>query len=622
MALDVELAEVRDFLREHAPFDALPAGTVAGLARRAQVQYHRRGSAIMVPGRDNDRLYVVRSGAVDIRDANGRFVDRGESGTCFGSTTLLGDNPSVFGVIAIEDTLTLSIDATTFAELMAEQPAFAAFFDAQHATRLAGALSAQQTSESGSVILKTRVRELLRGEPITIALGASIRAAAEVMSDRGVSSLLVMDGDRLAGIVTDRDLRNRVLAAGVDPSGPLAGVMTPDPVTARVDGLAFEALLEMVARTIHHLPLVEGDRVVGVITTTDLMRLERANPVYLAGDIAKQTSAAGVAQVAARLPAVVTSLVRQDASAADIGRIVTSVGDAIESRVLALATDRLGPAPVPYCWVTLGSRARMEQALAADQDHALILDDAAGPADLDYFTQFAELVTEGLVTAGYPRCTGEVMATNPAWRVTLREWKATFGAWLGAPTPEAILRASIFFDMRPIAGDTRLYAELADLVRASAPRSPRFLAHLAAAAVAGEPPVGFFRGFVLAKAGEHKDTFDIKRGGIGAVVDLARVHALAIGSAAGNTDERLAAAIDAQVIDAGRGADLRAAFEFISYVRVRHQAGQVAAGKPPDNHLRPDDLTSFDKRHLREAFAIVRTAQGTLGAIHGTGKLG
>ncbi|GAB4075581.1 DUF294 nucleotidyltransferase-like domain-containing protein [Nostocoides australiense] len=622
MALDVELAEIRDFLAAQEPFADLPQEALTRLVPRLTVEYHRRGTAIMTPGRDSVHLYVVRSGAVDMRDAIGTLVDRGEVGDCFGSTTLLGGNPSTFSVVAIEDTLTLAMGAATFAELCNDHREFGEFFDAQRTRRMAGAVAAKQASASGSAILKTRMSELARKAPITVSVHANVREAAQVMSDAGVSSLLVMDGERLAGIITDRDLRNRVLAAGRDGTTPLAEVMSANPVTARADGLAFEAMLEMVARNIHHLPLMDGDRAIGVVTTTDLMRLEQANPVYIAGDIAKQKDSAGVAAAAARLPRVVESLVAQDASAADMGRIVTSVGDAVERRLIALAEERLGAPPVPYCWVTLGSRARMEQALAADQDNALIIDDAAQPADLDYFAQIAELVTGWLVEAGYPRCPGDVMATNPKWRITLREWKHVFGEWLNAPVPDAILRASIFFDMRPVAGDAQLYAELDDLVRSQAPSSKRFLSHLAGAAVANEPPVGFFRGFVLEKEGEHAHTLDIKRGGVGAVVDLARVHALALGLPARNTDERIAGAVAAKVMGAARGADLRDAFEFISYVRMSHQAAQVKAGTPPDNHISPDELSSFDKRHLREAFGIVRSAQSTLGTVYGTGKLG
>ena len=622
MALDVELAEIRDFLLAHPPFESMAPGAVERLVRRLRVEYFRRGTAIMVPGRDNLHLFIVRSGAVDMHDAVGTLVDRGEVGTCFGSTTLLGGNPSTFSVVAIEDTLALVMDAATFAELCSNAPGFEEFFDSQRARRMAGAVALQQASSSGSAVLTTRLRDMVKREPVTVGLDATIRQAAAVMAEAGISSLLVMDGERLAGIVTDRDLRNRVLAVGLDPAGPVSAVMTTEPVTARADGLAFEALLEMVGRRIHHLPLVEDGRALGVVTTTDLMRLEHANPVYLAGDIAKQESGAAIAKIAARLPSVVESLVAQDASAADMGRIVTTVGDAIERRLIALAEARLGAPPVPYCWVTLGSRARMEQALAADQDNALIIDDAATSADKEYFAELARLVSNALVEAGYPTCAGDVMATNPNCRLRLKKWRKVFTDWMTAPVPEAILRASIFFDMRPVAGDASLYAELAEQVRTQAPTSARFLAHLAGAAVLNEPPIGFFRGFVLAKEGAHRDTLDIKRGGIGAVVDLARVHGLAVGSPAQNTDERLAAAVAAGRMDAGRGADLRDAFEFISYVRFRHQAARVRAGQAPDNRLSPDELSSFDKRHLREAFAIVRSAQSTLGVAYGTGKLG
>jgi CBS domain-containing protein len=372
-------------------------------------------------------------------------------------------------------------------------------------------------------------------------------------------------------------------------------------------------LLRMTSRHIHHLPILDaGARPVGVVTTTDLLRLEQTNPVYLAGDVAKQTDVAGVALVSGRLERVVQSLVEQDASADDIGRVVTAVGDAVERRLIALAEADLGPPPVPYCWVALGSRARLEQALAADQDNAVIVDDAMRPEDAAWFEALAVRVTEGLVACGYPRCPGDVMATNPRWRQPLGGWRRQFSSWLHEPVPDAVLGASIFFDMRPVHGDATLFASLQRHVLTASPGSKVFLAHLAKQATANEPPLGFFRGFVLEKAGDHKDTLDIKRGGIGAVVDLARAHALSLGSPAVNTQARIEAAREAGVLGDERADDLRDAFEFISYVRLRHQAAQVRRGVPTDNFVSPDELSSFDKRHLREAFAIVRSAQSAL----------
>ncbi|HYN68483.1 MAG TPA: DUF294 nucleotidyltransferase-like domain-containing protein [Ornithinibacter sp.] len=613
MALDVELSETRDFLAHHEPFDALPDAVLDALPARLSVEYFRRGSRLIERGRDNSHLYVLRSGAAEVHDAQGSLVDRGGEGSCFGSISLTQGNPSTFDVTAIEDSLALLLPAEDFHRLCADHPEVDSFFDAQRASRMRGAVASLQLSSTGSAILKTRVRDLVGREPVAVATTATVREAARVMSQHRVSSLLVMDGERLAGIITDRDLRTRVLAADVDPGVGVTEVMTADPVTGAVDALAFEVLLEMVGRHIHHLPIVDGDaRPVGIVTTTDLLRLEQANPVYLAGDVSKQTDVAGVARVASRLPQVVQALVEQDASADDIGRVVTAVGDAVERRVIALAEADLGPPPVPYCWVALGSRARLEQALAADQDNAIVIDDSMRPEHAAWFEALAARVTDGLVECGYPRCPGDVMATNPRWRQPLARWRQEFSTWLHQPVPDAILGASIFFDMRPVHGDPALFAALQRHVLTASPGSRVFLAHLAKQATANEPPLGFFRGLVLEKAGDHKDTLDIKRGGLGAVVELARAHALSVGSPAVNTQARIEAAREAGIFGAERADDLRDAFEFISYVRLRHQAAQVRRGEPTDNFVSPGDLSSFDKRHLREAFAIVRAAQSAL----------
>ena len=613
MALDVELAEVREFLAEHEPFDSLPPAVLDRLTSVMTVEYFRRGSPLVSRGHDDHRLFVLRSGAAEVHDAQGDLVDRGGAGWCFGPMTVTRGGPPTFDVTAIEDCLALILGEADFRLLCAEHPQVDAFFGAQRTRRLRGAVDSLQLSSDGNPILKTRVRDLLRRRPVAVDRTTSAAEAARVMSDNGVSSLLVLDGERLSGILTDRDLRTRVLAAGVDPGVQVSEVMSADPVTGDVDSLAFEVLLRMVGRHIHHLPIVDGrQRPLGLVTTTDLLRVEQANPVYLAGDIAKQVDAVGVARMSSRLPRVVQALVEQDASADDIGRVVTAVGDAVERRLLTLAEADLGPAPVPYCWVTLGSRARHEQALAADQDTAVIIDDRVRPDQLAWFEALARRVTDDLVTCGYPRCPGDVMATNPRWRQPLTQWWRQFSSWLFEPVPDAILGASIFFDMRPIHGEVALHADLQRHVLTALPGSLRFLAQLTKHAISNEPPLGFFRGLVLEKTGDHKDTLDIKRGGVRAVVELARVHALSVGSPAVNTQTRIEAVREAGVLTGETAHDLRDAFEFISYVRLRHQAGQVRRGAPTDNFVAPEELSGFDKRHLRDAFAIVRGAQGVL----------
>jgi CBS domain-containing protein len=372
-------------------------------------------------------------------------------------------------------------------------------------------------------------------------------------------------------------------------------------------------MLELARRNIHHLPVVEHGLPVGMVTATDLLRLQQASPVFLVGDIAKAPDVGTVAELATRLQWVAAGLIRQGISAHDAGRVVTTVGDAIERRLLALAEADMGPPPVPCAWLTLGSRARFEQALGPDQDHALLLHDDYRPEPhAAYFRELAERVAGGLATVGYPRCRGDKMATNPKWRQPLATWRGHVAHWVGTPTGEAVLEASVFFDLRHLHGDRGLTAELAATQRRAAQRAPIFLAHLAAHAASQHPPLGFFRGLVVDRSGAHRNTLDVKRGGINIIVEIARLHGLACGSQATSTIARLDDAVAAHLLSEVLAADLRDAWEFLAHLRLHHQAEQVRSGQPVDNRVDTSAISDFEKRHLKAAFGVIRAAQGAL----------
>lgn len=607
--MDVELSEVRDFLAGHAPFDALPDQVLDAIPRRCTLRYARRGSVVLEPGRPGDGLYVVRSGAVDVTDEAGGLVERVDVGVAFGMTSLLEQRPTRYRSTAVEDTLLIVLAPDLFEELAREHPAFATFYAATHHERLARAIGNLQKAASGSTVLGTPVRELVSRAPVTTTPETPIREAAATMSREGVSCLAVVEDDQLCGIVTDRDLRNRVLAVGLDPSRPVRDVMTAPVLTLREEALAFEALLEMVSRRVHHLPLVSADgAVTGLVTTTDLVRLENSNPVYLAADISRQEAIEGVVGQAELIPVVLAQLVDRDVSAGDIVRVLSALADAVRRRVLSLVEMELGPPPTSYSWVVLGSAAREEEALSADQDHALVL---AEEGHDEWFATLAERVVEVLEKCGWPRCPGDVMATNPRWRLTVAQWREQFIAWSREPEPDAVLGVAIFHDMRHLAGDPALTAAVRDA--AATHVSTRLLGHLAGQALRMRPPLGFFRGFVLETEGENRDTLDIKRG-IAAVVQLARVHALRAGSQALRTRIRLEEAARAGVLDQDTATDLADALELMSYRRLHHQVAQVRAGRATDNHLSPSDLSDRQRRHLKDAFGIVRSAQQQLDA--------
>lgn len=614
--MDAESTQVRAFLAAHAPFDMLPSSVLDQISHRSTHRNVHRGTVVLDVGDQTAGLYVVRSGAVDVLDEGGELVERVGSGGAFGMSSLLERRPARFRCTATEDTLLLILTPELFDALVRDHHGFAAFYATSHHDRLSKAVANLHRAASGAVVLGTSVRDLMSHGPVVAQPGASVEQAAAAMSRQGVSSILIADEGQLTGIVTDRDLRSRVLATGGDPHRPVREVMSSPAITVRPDGAAFEALLEMVSNNIHHLPVVDDHgQAVGIVTTADLLRLDSSNPVHLAADIGRQTTVAGVVSRSRQIPAVLAQLVDRDVSAADIGRVVTALGDAVRRRVIALAAAEQGGAPCGYAWVVLGSVARQEEALSADQDHALVIADSGHDS---WFAQFADRVTAVLASAGWPRCPGEVMATNARWRLTVDQWRRLFIDWSAEPTPDSTLQAAIFHDMRHLAGDPRLTMDVRGA--ATAFISPRFLGHLGALALRMTPPLGFFRGFVLERHGEHRDTLDIKRG-ITIVVQLARVHALRCGSTALTTRDRIAAAADAGVIDVEAATDLTDALELMSYRRLYHQVAQIHSGKLPDNRLDPGELTERQRRHLKDAFAIVRSSQQQLANRHGSGYL-
>jgi len=606
----VEVAEVIDFLSAHAPFDAMPASLCRYAARHLEVTYERAGTTVLDLGVPNDRLYLIRTGAVELHDAEDTLVERLGEGEYFGYPSLLTEAPAARRVTTIEDSLFYLIPETVFDRLRSESEAFDPFFNRAHAERVEAALRERRKK---NVALTTRLASLIRRAPVTAPTDCSIRQAAQQMTEARISSLLICDESGLQGIVTDRDLRRRVVASTHRLDAPVASIMTANPVTLSADAYAFEALLVMSQHNVHHLPVLDDDGIAGMVTTTDLMRLQADNPVYLVGEVRKQDSVEGLAAVSERLPQMVIHLVESDARADDTTRLVTAVTDAITQQLLELAEARQGPPPVPYAWVALGSQARREQMAHSDQDHALLL---ANEADLDvhddYFASLTQFVTDGLAACGYDYCPGEVMATNATWRQPVGQWRRYFRDWIQEPSPKALMHASIFFDMRHVHGDASLTDQLrADVLEQTA-NNTIFLASLTVDALNFAPPLGFFRQFVLKKHGDQEDTLDLKHNGVVPAIDITRVHTLAHRIEAVNTHDRLDALAATGGMNRSDAANMKDALEFIALVRLRHQAQQLRAAAAPDNYVSPESLSDFERRHLKDAFKVISRMQSAL----------
>ena len=388
--------------------------------------------------------------------------------------------------------------------------------------------------------------------------------------------------------------------------------MTANPISLGSDALVFEAMLLMAERGIHHIPVVDDGKVAGIIAAADIMRLMQSDPLYLSGQLARQSTPEELAETYRSAKSVAIRFLERGASSEEVQRLLTVATDALTRRLLTLAEEKLGPAPVPFAFAVLGSQGRREMGTASDQDNALVISDEYQPEEHgEYFRRLGELVCQGLATAGQPLCPGDMMASNPQWRMTVSQWRATFHHWITAPEPEALLHAQTFFDMRAVGGGEEMVDEIHAYATAAAKQAPRLHAHLAALAVRREPPLGVFRGLILGRRGERAHTLDIKKGGLAAVVQIARLHAILSGSHELSTRSRLAAAAG-ESLSRSAAADLTDAFDFLSSVSLLHQAKQAAAGDAPDYRVDPGALKKMEREHLRDAFQIIKKAQSGL----------
>jgi len=295
-----------------------------------------------------------------------------------------------------------------------------------------------------------------------------------------------------------------------------------------------------------------------------------------------------------------------------IGRIVAMLNDTLTTRLLAFAEARLGDLPCPYAWLVFGSEGRMEQLLLTDQDNALVYAEASPEHDA-YFAELATFVVNGLLAAGFPLCKGSYMATH--WRRPLDEWERLFRAWIQTPTPDALLEAGIFFDLRPVHG--RLSIESLEHIIRESGSQPRFMAHMARAAQAWQPPLGFFR-----RIRDEQGKVDIKRGGIAPIVALARLYALEAHSTARTTIERLHDATTLGILSKEGGETLQEAFRFLMRLRLRAQLDALKARQPPDNMIALATLSSLERRMLKETFFAIRDMQDAIGLRYQTDLLG
>jgi CBS domain-containing protein len=611
------MEEIARLLSSFPTFDQLPPEEIERIAGEIQIEYFPANTDILVHGgQPAEFLYIICRGSVNLlrepEDGQTQIYDTLGVGEVFGHPSLIRGQPPMVTARAHTEALIYLLPGKLFHQLRARYPDLGRAFAATMVERIGHAAHTRH-SEAAPALFQTRLRDLVRRKLVAISPDTPVREAAQRMREAGVSSLLVDlppygTLDSGSGIITDRDLRNRVVAQGLPFETPVREVMTAPVNTLPSDSLVFEGLLLMLEHGFHHLPVTENGLVSGLITHTDILRQQSQSPLFLPKLLERARNLSDLRHYTEQVVHTVGALLDAGARVSDIGRVVAVAHDALLVHLLKAAEAELGPPPCPYAWMVLGSEGRLEQTLRTDQDNALIYADDA-PSDAEaYFATLAKYVVDDLVACGFPRCPGDIMATNPRWRRSLREWKEYFHHWINVPDEENLLRVGIFFDFRQVHGTLKAEEALRPVLL-EARRQQIFLARLARTALRQSAPLTIFRQVALERRGDLDHVIDLKQRGTAMVVDIARVYALESGTSEANTIKRLQNAWGQSSISQVGAESLIAAFELISLLRLRHQYGQITSGQEPTNYVVFPELSPLEQRELKESMQAIARIQ-------------
>ena len=629
-AVSVDAAELKErqrFLMNSSPFQFLPRTEIEIVAANLEVEKYLPGRILFTQEETIiTHIVIVRSGSLERiieQDGKQRIKEILEPGRTYGGISLLFNNSvSTSTLRCMTEASVYRLDRENFFRLCIKSSAFARFFsssydaDSQKASAdIFRGMSGMEEFETQSSFLSRTVKDMAQVFP-SCAASTTIRDAARMLTASHRSAVLVTNDDGPpAGMITDYDLRKKVIVEGRSPDGPVGEIMTAPLITIDADAQVFEAVLTMMRNQVKHLAVRDNGTTTSVITERDLFLAQTLSPVFL---IREMTLAQGLDELKAcyaRLPKLIGKLIDSGARAFHLNSIITALTDEMLRRVMDIAIESIGPPPVEFAFIVFGSEGRKEQTLKTDQDNAIVFEDV-DENDLEsvtrYFLDLGTKVCDWLHEIGQTHCEYDIMAKNPLWCQPLSQWKKYHRKWIESDDPEGLLKAGIFFDFRLGYGRGEMVKSLHISMFKRLREWPGFLRHMAQNIMHYTPPLSFFGNFVLEEKGERKGGLDIKSA-MRLVVDFSRIYALQGGIAEANTTRRLEAAHRLGSIDKETLDNLTDAYEYLMFQRLKHQASMVGEkGAPPDNYLQPANLSSIERQALKEAFKRIRTAQGKL----------
>ncbi len=592
--------QVEDFLNTSAPFDMLDKEQKLELVKHTELIYLTADNVGDLQ-KGKSSLFLIQNGQFSVQDSDAPLRHLSE-GDYFGYTNIMEKRNFSLSISVDSPGLVYCFEASAVTPLF-ELPAIRNFFDGLRNN----ALQNHAISDSNSMWLYKGLEDVINKSPVSVDIETSITVAAQIMTNQKVSSLLVTREDKLIGIITDRDLRSRVVAASLDIHLPVSHIMTPNPAQIMGNRTLFDALALMTERNIHHLPVIDQQTLVplGMVTASDIIRHQRGNVLFIIGELSKAENLYELTRLSWQLPHYFSAHAKKAGDYDIAGKILSQATDIMTRKLIGFFQQANGKAPMMFAWLVYGSQAREDQTMGSDQDNGLLLTERPSKTQAEYFAKMADYVCNGLAKCGIKLCDGNIMASNPKLRLSLEEAIEEAKRWVKAPTKDAIMHFNIFLDVRCAAGDISLFKQL-QRQRAPLMKQNMFLAALTRNSNEISVPLSMFQKFIYEKGRKEKDVIDLKTRAVALINNIARIYALADGVTLPNTLARLDALSENSQLSKRDATNLRDIWLFLNRLRWRHQL----ENKVTDNRVSVSSLSSIEKHQLKAAFkAIERTNQ-------------
>ena len=592
--------QVEDFLNTSAPFDMLNKEQKLELVKHTELIYLTADNVGDLQ-KGKSSLFLIQNGQFSVQDSDAPLRHLSE-GDYFGYTNIMEKRNFSLSISVDSPGLVYCFEASAVTPLF-ELPAIRNFFDGLRNN----ALQNHAISDSNSMWLYKGLEDVINKSPVSVDIETSITVAAQIMTNQKVSSLLVTREDKLIGIITDRDLRSRVVAASLDTHLPVSQIMTTNPAQITENRTLFDALALMTERNIHHLPVIDQQTLVplGMVTASDIIRHQRGNVLFIIGELSKAENLYELTRLSWQLPHYFSAHAKKAGDYDIAGKILSQATDIMTRKLIGFFQQANGKAPMMFAWLVYGSQAREDQTMGSDQDNGLLLTERPSKTQAEYFAKMADYVCNGLAKCGIKLCDGNIMASNPKLRLSLEEAIEEAKRWVKAPTKDAIMHFNIFLDVRCAAGDISLFKQL-QRQRAPLMKQNMFLAALTRNSNEISVPLSMFQKFIYEKGRKEKDVIDLKTRAVALINNIARIYALADGVTLPNTLARLDALSENSQLSKRDATNLRDIWLFLNRLRWRHQL----ENKVTDNRVSVSSLSSIEKHQLKAAFkAIERTNQ-------------